>query len=83
VLHEQALQRRVDRAGGPEDALDARPAASGTNDGEVAGPRVAESLPVDDERDSGREERLADGEPAARAELDDDAIALRWRRGYC
>src|SRR5205823_903298 len=63
-----------DRVCPPEHAVEPRASAPDSNDGEVSGPRVAEALPVDDERNARREERLADDELAARGDLDDPLL---------
>jgi hypothetical protein len=52
--------------------LEARTAASSCDDDEIARPCIAEALSVDDERNAGREVRLADDELPPPRELDDD-----------
>ena len=74
-LVEQPLEHGVDVIRGSEDALDAGPAAARADDGEIAGPGVAETVAVDDERHSRLEVRLADDELPAFAQLDDDLTA--------
>ena len=72
ALHEQPLERRVDRLRGSEHALDARSPPARPDDDEVARVGLAESLPIEDERNARREERFADDELAASRDLDDD-----------
>jgi hypothetical protein len=55
-----------------------RPALPAGDDREVAGPRLARPSAVDDERDAGREVRLADEQLPAPSQLDDDGL----RRGF-
>src|SRR5262249_15966376 len=74
-VHEDALEDGLDVVRATEDAVEPRMPAIRIDDGEIAGPRVPESLAVDDERDAGREERLADDELAALRELDNDLDA--------
>ena len=69
--HEKAFEHGLDPVGRSEHSLDLRAAAARPDDGEVARTRVAKPLPVDDERDAGSEERLADDEPPSPADLDD------------
>jgi hypothetical protein len=68
---QESLEHDLDVFGFPEHALELRPAASRADDGEVAGPRVAQALAVDHERHAGNEVRLADDELAALLDLDD------------
>ena len=72
ALDEQPLEHGLDRARRAEHTLEPRAPASGAHDGKVAGPRVAEPVPVERERRPGREERLADDELSAPGDLDDD-----------
>ena len=74
-LVEQPLEHGVDVARGSEDALHAGPAAAGADDDEIARPRVVETVAIDDERNAGREVRVADDELPALAQLDDDLAA--------
>jgi hypothetical protein len=74
-VHEHAVEDGVDVLRTPENVLELRAAASCPNDGEIAGPCVAQSLAVEDERHAGHEVRLADDELAALLDLDDCAVA--------
>src|SRR5205085_11917929 len=78
LLGEEPVERRVDRARRPENALESRPAPAAPDDGEIPWASVAESFPVEDERGAGREERLPDDELSAPLDLDDEAT-LRGR----
>jgi hypothetical protein len=51
--------------------MQSRAALAPRDDREIAGPRVARAFAVDDDRDAGREVRLADEELPAPSELDD------------
>jgi hypothetical protein len=55
--------------------LDARAAAARPDDGEIAGSEVAGALRVEDDRNAGREVRLAGEQPPATADLDDERLA--------
>jgi hypothetical protein len=80
LLDEQRLEDVLDPPRAPEPALDLRPAPAGADDGEVAGPDVAEPLVVEDERDSRREVGLPDDELAAPGDLDDDRVGQTFRK---
>jgi hypothetical protein len=72
LLDEHALEHCRDRIGATEYALEPRAAASvAEDDGEVAGTRVVETLPVEQDGRRGLEVRLADDELAAPRDLDD------------
>jgi hypothetical protein len=70
-MHEQALEHDLDVLRLAELALDAGPAAAGADYGEVSGPNVAASLPVNRDRNVRDEVRLADEQLAALVYLDD------------
>ena len=74
LLLEQRVEHAPNRICRPERLLEPRPAALRRDDGELAGTDVREPAAVEDQRDAGREERLADNQPAATADLDDDAL---------
>jgi hypothetical protein len=74
---EQRLQHVLDPLGRPQRLLEARAAPAGGDDGQVSRADVAESPLVQRDRDSGREERLADDESPAPSDLDDDAFGRR------
>ena len=74
-LVEQPLEHGVDVIRGSEDALDASASAARADDSEIAGPSVAETVAIDDDRYSRGEVRVADDELPARAQLDDDLAA--------
>jgi hypothetical protein len=81
LLHEQPLQHGLDRVRGPEHALDPRPAATPADDGEVTRPRLAAAALLEQQRDTGREVRLADEQLAPPRDLDNyvacDAVLSR------
>jgi hypothetical protein len=68
-LDQQRLEHVLDPLRGAKHALDTRPATPAGDDGEIARARVARALAVDDDRNSGREVRLADNELAAPGKL--------------
>jgi len=68
-LHQQRLEHVFDPLRRAEHALDTRPPAPAGDDREIARPRVARAFPVDDDRNSRREVRLADNELAAPGKL--------------
>ena len=70
-VHEQAFEHDLDVLRLAELALDARTAAAGADDDEVAGADVAAALPVDRDRNVRDEVRLADEQLAALVDLDD------------
>jgi hypothetical protein len=72
VLDEQALEGRIDRRRGAEHAIEPSSAASRTDDGEITRSHVAETLSVEDDRDTRREERFAHRQLAASGDLDDE-----------
>ena len=74
LLGEQPLEHGLDVVRLAEHAVDARAAASGADDGEVARPHVAGLLAVEDERSRRLEVRLADEQLAAALDLDDDEL---------
>jgi hypothetical protein len=80
LVLEQCLQHVLDRTGLAERALEPRAAAPRRDDREVPLPHVAEPLPVEHNRDTGREHGLADDELPASGDLDDDSVgAQTWR----
>jgi hypothetical protein len=74
LLLEQRVEHALDRVRRPERLLQPRPAALWRDDGELAGTNVSEPTAVEDQRNAGSEERLADNQPAAAADLDDDSV---------
>jgi hypothetical protein len=79
---EQALEHSLDRLRGPEHTVEPSAAAGGPNDGKIARTRSAEALSIEDDRQPGLEERLADDELSPLGDLYDETIAqiLRKRR---
>jgi hypothetical protein len=73
-LLEQRLEHALDGVGGPKRLLEARTPATRCDDRELARTNRVETAPVEDERNTGPEERLADDEAAAPADLDDKAV---------
>ena len=71
-LDQQAFEHGADVGRLAEDPLEARAAAPGAHDGEVARVGVAEAVPVDRDRQPRREIRLADDELAPAGDLEDD-----------
>jgi hypothetical protein len=70
-VDEQRLEDVLDPLRRADDAVDARAALPAGDDGEIAGPGVAGSLAVDDDRHARREVRLAYEQLPAPRELDD------------
>jgi hypothetical protein len=68
-LHQQRLEHVLDPLRGADYALDTRPSTPAGNDREIARPRLARALSVDDDRNSRREVRLADSQLAAPSKL--------------
>jgi hypothetical protein len=68
-LDQHRLEHVLDPLRGAEDALDTRPSTPARDDREIAWPRVARALAVDNDRNSRREVRLADSELAAPGKL--------------
>ena len=75
LLHEQRLEHGLDPVRPAENPLEPSPPAPAVDEREVARPRLAASLAVDDHRHARREVRLADEELAASGELYDERIA--------
>ena len=73
-LDHQPLENRLDVVHAAEDALEPRPAPAAEKHGKIAGIRIAEPLPVDEQRHAGCEDRLPDDVLAPPGELDDDAV---------
>jgi hypothetical protein len=57
-----------------EDPLELGASAATAEDDEIAGIRIAEAFAVDEQRDTGREDRLADDVLPSPSQLDDYAI---------
>jgi hypothetical protein len=76
-LLEQRLEHALDGVGGAERLLETRPPSTRRDDRELARTNRVETAAVEDERNSGPEERLADEEAAASADLDDEAVRGR------
>ncbi len=75
LLLEQRVEDAVDRVGGTELLLQPRaPALRRDDDGQVSRTKLGDPALVEDERDPGREVRLADDEAAPPADLDDDPL---------
>jgi hypothetical protein len=74
AVDEEAFEDGLDVGRAAENGLELRAPAAGPDDGEVARAGVAEPLPVEDERRPRDEERVADDELAAAADLDDGPI---------
>jgi hypothetical protein len=74
VLLEEALEHGVDRLRRPEHTLEPSAAATRPNDRQVARPRLAEALSVEDDRDARGEERLPDHQLPALGDLDDEEV---------
>src|SRR6266545_7307793 len=79
-VDEQALEHDLDVARLAEDALELRTAAPRPDNGKIAGPGVAESLAVEDERHPRHEVRLADDQLAALRDLDDGCVRQTRRK---
>jgi hypothetical protein len=77
ALDEQRLEHVLDPLGAAEPLDDARAAAPGLDDGQVAGIEVAGTLRVERERDARREVRVADEQPPAAVDLDDYGVGQR------
>ena len=80
ALDQQRLQHVLDPPRGAERAQESRATATRADEREVAGVEIAESLRLEDDRDAGREVRLADDEPSASRNLDDDPVHARSLR---
>jgi hypothetical protein len=79
-MDEETFEHGEDVLRLPQHALEAGAAAVGHGDDrEIARTGLADALAVEDERDAGDEERLADDELAALRDLDDDAFYI-WRK---
>jgi hypothetical protein len=76
-LLEQRLEHALHGVGGAERLLEAGPPSTRRDDRELARTNRVETAAVEDERNSGSEERLADEEAAASADLDDEAVKGR------
>src|SRR5262249_59118187 len=74
---QETLEHALDPIGLTDHPLEPCPATTGTDESEVARPRAAEPLAVDDDRHTWLEERLPDDELAASPDLDDHAISGR------
>src|SRR5829696_760535 len=74
LLLEQRIENGVDGIRGAERLLQPRSATAGRDDGELAWTDLRDALLVEDERDAGSEEGLADDETAAPTYLDDQPI---------
>ena len=74
AVDEQSLEHGLDVGRAAQLPNDARAAASGPDDDQVAGTDVAAALPVDRDRDVGDEVRLADELLAALVDLNDEEV---------
>ena len=74
LLLEEGVEDAVDRVRRPQRLLEPCTPALRRDDGELARPDLGEAALVENERDAGREERLADDQPPSSSDLDDDAV---------
>jgi hypothetical protein len=72
ALDKQRLKHVLDAIGGTDPLLELRAAAAGANDGEIAGLDVPDPFRVEHDLDAGREIRVADDQPPAAANFDDE-----------
>jgi hypothetical protein len=70
-LDEQSAEHVLDPVGRSEQLVHLGAAAAGPHDGEVAGRHVADALRLEDDGNAGREIRIADDQPPAAANFDD------------
>ena len=80
-VHEQSFEDDLNVLRLAEHALELRAPTAGTDDSEVAGTGIAETLAVEHERNARHEVRLAHDELAALLDLDDGAVGQVFRLG--
>ncbi len=81
LLDQQRLEHVLDPRRRPERSLDPRPPAAGAHERELAGSDTAASLRLEHDRHARREVRLADQQPAATANFDDERRTGERRQG--